>query len=322
MRRREFIGIIVSAAAAWPLSVRAQQPAMPVIGFLSSSSLERDRNQLAAFHQGLAKLGYVEGRNLAIEYRWTDGQTEPLPALAAELVGRRVAVIVTVYTPPALAAKAATQTIPIVIAIGVDPVEAGLVQSLARPGGNITGSASTSTLLSAKRLELLHELLPTAKLIGYLSNPTSVYIKYELKAVQDAARAAGVQLLIAEASSVGDFDAAFKALATTEAVLIGGDALFFGSEIVALANRAAIPTMYNRPQNVAEGGLISYGFKQGENWRRIGEYTGRILNGERPADLPIQQPTSFELVINLRTAKALGLTILPTLLARADEVIE
>jgi putative ABC transport system substrate-binding protein len=241
MNRREFIALIGGASAAWPFSVRAQQPAMPVIGFLTSGSLERDREQLALFHQGLAKRGYVEGRNVAIEYRSTDGRTEPLQALAAELVGLRVAVIVTIYTPAAFAAKAATQTIPIVIALGVDPVEAGLVQSLAHPGGNITGSASLSTLLAVKRLELLHELLPSAKLIGYLSNPSSMYIKYELEAVHGAARAAGVQLLIAEASGVREFDAAFKALATTEAVLIGGDALFFGSEIVAMANARQFP---------------------------------------------------------------------------------
>jgi putative tryptophan/tyrosine transport system substrate-binding protein len=322
MRRREFIGLVGSAAAAWPFAVRAQQPAMPVIGFLTNSSFERSRDNLAAFHQGLAKTGNIEGRNFAIEYHWTDGQTEPLPALAAELVGRRVAVIVTVNTPPTLAAKAATQTIPIIFNIGTDPVELGLVQSLARPGGNITGAAALSTSLSEKRLELLHELLPAAKSIGFLVNPTSAVTKGEMNAAQGAARALGVQLLIVEASSVRDFDGAFKALATADAVLTSGDALFLGSEIVAWANRGAIPAIYLYRYSVAAGGLMSYGTKPQDTWRLIGEYAGRILNGERPSDLPVQQTTHFYLVINLRTAKALGLTIPATLLARADEVIE
>jgi putative ABC transport system substrate-binding protein len=322
MRRREFIGLVSGAAAAWPFAVRAQQTAMPVIGFLSNSSFEQNRDNLAAFHQALAKTGYIEGRNLAIEYRWTDGQTEPLPALAAELVGRRVAVIVVQNTPPALAAKAATQTIPIIFNFGSDPVELGLVQSLAHPGGNITGTASFTPFLSGKRLELLHELLPAAKLIGFLVNPTSGNTKQEMNSVQGAARAAGVQLLIVEASSVRDFDGAFKTLATADAVLISADALFWGPEIVALANRGAIPASYQMRNSAAMGGLMSYGFIRQELWRIIGEYAGRILNGERPSDLPVQQSTQFSLVINLQTAKALGLTIPPTLLARADEVIE
>jgi putative ABC transport system substrate-binding protein len=304
------------------LALRAQQPAMPVIGFLSTGSFERSRDYLPAFHHGLAKTGNIEGRNFAIEYRWTEGQTEPLPALAAELVGRRVAIIVTVYTPPALAAKAATQTIPIIINIGVDPVELGLVQSLAHPGGNITGVASINNSLTEKRLELLRELLPAAKSIGFLVNPTSAYSKWEMIAAQGAARAAGVQLLIVEASSVRDFDGAFKGLATADAALISGDALFLGSEIVASANRGAIPAIYLYRNSVAAGGLMSYGANPQDNWDRIGEYAGRILNGERPSDLPVVQPTKFELVINLKTAKALGLTIPPTLLARADEVID
>jgi putative tryptophan/tyrosine transport system substrate-binding protein len=321
MKRREFIGFI-GGAAAWPLAARAQQSAMPVIGFLSTGSFERSRDYLPAFHHGLAKTGNTEGRNFAIEYRWTEGQTEPLPALAAELVGRRVAVIVTVHTPPALAAKAATQTIPIIIAIGVDPVELGLVQSLAHPGGNITGVASINNSLTEKRLQLLRELLPVAKSIGFLVNPTSSYSKWEMIAAQGAARAAGVQLLIVEASSVRDFDGAFEGLATADAVLISGDALFLGSEIVVWASRRAIPAIYLYRNSVAAGGLMSYGANPQDNWDRMGEYAGRILNGERPSDLPVVQPTKFELVINLKTAKALGLTIPPTLLARADEVIE
>jgi len=321
MRRREFIGL-VSGAAAWPRVAFAQQPVMPVIGFLSTSSFEQSPDFLPAFHLGLAKAGYIEGRNLAIEYRWTAGQTESLAALAAELVGRRVAVIVTQNTSPALAAKAATQTIPIIFILGSDPVELGLVQSLAHPGGNITGTASLQPLLSEKRLGLLHELLPAAKSIGFLVNPTSAITKQEMNSVQGAARAAGVQLLIVEASSVRDFDRAFKALATADAVLISGDALFWGPEIVALANRGAIPAIYPFRDSVAMGGLMTYGFLRQELWRIIGEYAGRILNGERPSDMPVQQSTHFSLVINLRTAKALGLTIPPTLLARADEVIE
>ena len=324
MRRREFIGIVGGAAAAWPVAAQAQQPAMPVIGFLTNGSFERSRDLLAAFHQGLAKSGYIEGRNLAIEYRWTEGQIEPLPALAAELVGRRVAIIVTVYTPAALAAKAATQTIPIIFNFGVDPVELGLVQSLAHPGGNITGVASLSASLSGKRLELLHELLPAAKSIAYLGNPTSAFSKLELNAVQGAARAIGVQLLIVEASSARDFDGAFKALAAADAVMISGDALFLGNEteIAVRANRGAIPAIYHFRQSVAKGGLMSYGFRPEDNWRLIGEYAGRILNGERPSNLPIQQTTHFYLVINLRTAKTLGLIIPPAMLGRADEVIE
>jgi len=254
MQRREFIGLVGSAAAAWPFAVRAQQPVMPVIGFLTNGSFEQSRDYLPAFHLGLARTGYIEGRNLAIEYRWTDGQTEPLPALAAELVGRRVAVIVTQNTPPALAAKAATQTIPITFNIGTDPVELGLVQSLAHPGGNITGAASFNASLAEKRLGLLHELLPAAKTIGFLVNPTSAVTKSEMNVAQGAARAAGVQLLIVEASSVRDFDGAFKALATADAVLISSDALFFGSEIVALANRGAIPAIYPYSFSVAAGG--------------------------------------------------------------------
>ena len=321
MKRREFIGL-VGGAAAWPVAARAQQPAMPVIGFLSTGSFQQSRDYLPAFHQGLAKTGYIEGRNLAIEYRWTAGQIEPLAALAVELVGRHVAIIVTQNTPPALAAKAATQTIPITFNIGTDPVELGLVQSLAHPGGNITGVASFNAPLAEKRLQLLHELLPAAKTIGFLVNPTSAVTKWEMSVAQGAARASGVQLLIGEASSARDFDGAFKALATADAVLISSDALFFGPEIVALANRVAIPAIYPYAFSVAAGGLMSYGYIRQELWRVMGEYAGRILNGERPSDLPVQQATKFYLDINLKTAKALGLTVPPSLLARADEVIE
>jgi putative ABC transport system substrate-binding protein len=321
MKRREFMGL-VGGAAAWPLAAQAQQSAMPVIGFLTNGSFEQSRDYLPAFQQGLAKTGYVEGRNLAIEYRWTDGQTEPLPALAAELVGRRVAVIVTQNTPPALAAKAATQTIPITFNVGGDPVELGLVQSLAHPGGNITGAASFNAQLAEKRLGLLRELLPAAKTIGFLANPTRALTKWEMSVAQSAARATGVQLLIVEASSARDSDGAFKALAAADAVLISSDALFFGPEIVALANREAIPAIYPFSFSVAAGGLLSYGYIRQELWRIIGEYVGRILNGERPSDMPVQQATKFYLVINLKTAKALGLTVPPSLLARADEVIE
>ena len=228
---------------------------MPVIGFLSNGSLERSRDYLAAFSSGLAKTGNIEGRNFTIEHRWTDGRIEPLPVMAAELVARRVAVIVTVYTPAAVAAKAATQTIPVIVLIGADPVELGLVQSFAHPGGNVTGVASLNKTLTEKRLELLRDLLPAAKTIGYLFNPTSAFSTYEMKAAQDAARVAGVQLLVAEATGVRDFDRAFKTLATVDAVLVSGDGLFLGPEIVASANHAAVPAIYTYRNSVAGGGL-------------------------------------------------------------------
>lgn len=321
MRRRSFI-LGLGGAAAWQFAANAQQQATPVIGYLNSGKLEQASDTLAAFHQGLANAGYVEGRNLAVEYRWTEGQTEPLAALAAELVSRRVAVIVTVNTPPALAAKAATQSIPIVFNIGTDPVELGLVQSLSHPGGKITGVVSFTVPLAEKRLELLHELLPAAKTIGFLVNPLSAITKSELNVAQSAARAAGVQLLIAEASRPSEFDGALKALGTADAVLISGDALFIGSEIVAIVSRAAIPAIYPYPYSVAAGGLMSYGFIRQDIFRVFGEYVGRILNGTRPSDLPVHQAAKFYLAVNLNTAKALGITLPPTLLARADEVIE
>ena len=241
------------------------------------------------------------------------------PAFAQAQQSKRLPVV---GTPPTVAAKAATQTIPIVFNLGTDPVELGLVQSLAHPGGNITGITSLSTRLAEKRLELLHELRPAAKSLGYLVNPTSAVTRLEMNAAQSAARAAGVQLLIVEASNARDFDGAFRTLATADAVLIGNDALFLGSDIVALASRVAVPAIYPFRYSVAAGGLISYGIKLEDIWRDMGEYAGRVLKGERPSDLPVQQSTYFYLVINLRTAKALGLAVPPSLLARADEVIE
>lgn len=324
MRRREFIGIVGSAAAVWPFAVRAQQSATPVIGFLTTGSFDQSRDYIAAFHRGLAKTGNIEGRNFTVEYRWAEGQTEPLPALAAELVSRRVAVIVTRFTPPTLAAKAATQTIPIIFTVGADPVDLGLVESLAHPGGNATGVASLNNSLTAKRLELLRELVPAAKSIGYLVNPSSPYTKSEMNVVQDAALALGVQLLIVEASSEREFDGAFKGLATVDAVLVSGDALFlrYEPEIIAWSNRVAIPAIYTYRFSVAAGGLMSYGTNPQDNAVWLGEYAGRILNGERPSNMPVRQNDHFYLIINLRTAKAMGLTIPPTLLARAHEVIE
>ena len=292
MRRRNFIAAI-GGVATWPIAAWAQQSAMPVIGFLSSSSLELSREYLATFHQSLAKTGYVEGRNVAIEYRWTNGQTEPLLALAAELVARGVTVIVTHNTHPTLAAKEATKTIPIVFTIGSDPVELGLVQSFAHPGGSITGIATLQHLLVEKGLGLLHELLPAAKTVGFLVNPTSAITKQEMSSVQSVAHSAGVQVLIVEASSARDLDGAFKALAKTDAVLFSGDALFWGPEIVAMVNRGAILAIYLFRDSVAMGGLVSYGLVRQQSWRVIGEYAGRILNDERPSDLPVQTKHPF-----------------------------
>jgi putative ABC transport system substrate-binding protein len=298
---------------------------VPVIGFLSSRSIDVDASLLAAFHQGLAEAGFVEGRNVTIEYRWAHGRYDQLPALAAELVRKPVAVLVsTGGTVSARAAKVATQTIPVVFTTADDPVEVGLVDSLNRPGGNLTGITASFIEAASKRMELLHELLPKASKIGLLVNPTNPATLIEANEVQAAARGQGIEIL--NASSERDIDVAFEGLQQirANALLIAADPFLFAraDQLVALAARQAVPTLYFRREFVLAGGLMAYGSNFAEFFRVVGLYAGQILRGVKPAELPVQQPTKFELVINLRTAKALGLTIPPSLLARADEVIE
>ena len=328
MRRREFIKVIAGSAAAWPLAARAQQPATPVIGFLHLTSLELTRENLAYFQRGLGETGYVEGRNVAIEYRWANGRNDELPTLAAELVRRQVSVIVVLEsTQGALAAKAATQTIPIVFMQAADPIRIGLVTSLNRPGGNLTGINLMWAEVAGKRLELLLDLVPAAKSIAYLHNPTNpVFAESETRELQAAARAHAVRLLSVNASRPSEFETAFAdvvqqradALVVSSAVSLLTDP----DQIVALAARHAVPAIYAWRRSVAVGGLMSYATNLAHSWRQAGVYTGRILKGEKPTDLPVVQPTKFELVINLKTAKALGLTVPVALQVAADEVIE
>ena len=326
-RRREFIALIGGAAAAWPLAARAQQPAMPVIGFLGLGSPRPMGRLVAAFRQGLAKAGYVEGQNVAIEFRWADfSQSARLPALAAELVHRQVAVIFTGgFGGPAFAAKAATSTIPIVFAYGGDPVKGGLVASLSHPGGNVTGVTAINAELVSKWLSLAGDLVPQATTVGFFSGDSS-YLAYEDRKSQilAAARALGRQVIILETRSDLDYEAAFKTLVQREAgaLIVGAFAFRNSNEILALAARYKIPTIYPRRDYVEAGGLMSYAADYADTYRQAGVYTGRILAGAKPADLPVMLATKFELVINLKTAKALGLEISPTLLATAHEVIE
>lgn len=326
MQRREFLGILGGAAAAWPLAARAQQSALPVIGFLNGSSPDSYAPNVAAFRQGLKEAGYIEGQNVAIEYRWAEGHFDRLPALAADLVRRQVSVIAATSTPANLVAKKATSTIPIVFTTGDDPVQLGLVTSLARPGGNITGVTQLSVEILPKRLELAHELVPTATAIALLANPTDPTSDFEVRGAEAAAHALGLQLHTLRATTEAELNDAFTAVVQMRAaVLVVANSVFFNGHIeqmAALANRYSLPTIYTYRHFVAAGGLISYGSELTESYRLAGGYTGRILKGEKPAELPVQQATKIELLINLKTAKTLGLTIPPALVARADEVIE
>jgi putative ABC transport system substrate-binding protein len=327
MRRREFITILGGAAVAWPFAVRAQQKATQVIGFLDAASLGSYAPYVAGFRQGLSETGYVEGKNVAIEYRWADGRVDRLPALAAELVSRKVDLIATSGGPrPALAAKSATSTIPIVFGTGGDPVRDGIVASFARPGGNLTGFSVMTTELMPKRFELLSELVSQAGVFALLVNPNNPNAEPIILDVRETARAMRVQLVILRASTEGEIDAAFATLVKSHAgaLSVGGD-VFFNSrreQLVALAAHYAVPAIYELREFAAAGGLISYGPSLLAAYRQLGIYAGRILNGAKPADLPVQQPTTFELAVNLKTAKSLGLTVPPSILARADEVIE
>jgi putative tryptophan/tyrosine transport system substrate-binding protein len=326
MKRREFITLLGGAAAAWPLVARAQQAAMPVVGFLDGGSLGTSAHIVAAFRKGLSETGYLEGRNVVVEYHWAEGNYDRLSVLAPDLARRQVAVIVAMGAPVAVAAKAATATIPIVFGSGVDPVQAGLVASLSRPGRNVTGVTSMNAEIEAKRLGLLLELLPKATRLAVLINPNNPIAEATVKDAQASAAAIGWQLEILAASTNREIDAAFASLVQkrADALLIGPD-VFFTNRRVQLATltvRHGIPAVYAFREFAEAGGLMSYGTSNAERDRQVGVYTGRILKGEKPADLPVLQPTKFELVINLQTATTLGLEVPPQLLARADEVIE
>ena len=325
MNRRSFITMVGGVAVAWPLAARAQQPAMPVVGFLHSASLEPNINLVGAFRKGLSQAGLTEGQNVAIEFRWAAGQEDRLPELAADLIRRGVAVITTpASTPAALAAKTATNTIPIVFAIGGNPVELGLVKSLNRPGGNVTGISFQSVELVAKRLALLRELATQATHFVALVHPNYAASDMEVKGVQAGAAALGVPVEILHASTIREIDAAFAKLGPDSALLIAPSPFFTArrGQLATLATRHGIPAIYGVREFADSGGLASYGPSFPDVYQQTGIYTGRILKGEKPAGLPVQQPTKFELVINLTTARALGIDVPPTLLATADEVIE
>lgn len=325
MRRRDFIAGTAVSAIVWPFAVRAQQSAVPVVGFLNGASAQEYAYVAVAFRQGLNEAGYVEGRNVAIEYRWADGQYDRLPALADDLVRRQVAVIAA-NSPAAIPARDATTKIPIVFTVGFDPVVAGLVTSLSRPGGNLTGVTSLNVEIGPKRLELLHELVPTTTIVAALINPGNPDAKILASSLLAAASTLGLKLHILHASSDREFDTIFANLRSLHvgALLIGNDAYFISrsQQLAALTLRYAIPTIFQYREFTAAGGLMSYGGNVTNQFRLIGVYAGRILKGEKPADLPVQQTTKVELIVNLRTAKALGLSVSLPLLGRADEVIE
>jgi putative tryptophan/tyrosine transport system substrate-binding protein len=326
MRRREFITLLGGAAVVWPLAARAQQPGMAVIGYLSALSEAPAAALLAAFRRGLNETGFAEGRNVAIEFRWAEGQYQRLPAMAAELVGRPVSLILAQSPPAAIAAKAATTTTPIVFVVGFDPVGVGLVASLNRPGGNATGMTLISPALGQKRLEMLREIVPKASVIAMLVNPASPDAAPEFGAVQAGAQALGLQLAMFNASTPSEVSAAFAAITERkpDALLVGTDPFLLNQrdDIAARAARLRIPAIYPFREFAADGGLISYGTNIADAYRQAGIYSARILKGAKPADLPVMQPTKFELVVNLKTAKAIRLTIPESFLLRADEVIE
>ena len=326
MRRREFIRLFSSTVVAWPLTARAQQAAMPVIGLLGSATASDWRPYVSAFHQGLRDTGYEEGRNVAIEARWADSQYDRLPAMAAELVQRQVNVIVAFSTPAARAAKATTTTIPVVFTTNRDPVQIGLVASLSRPGGNVTGATNLGVEVDSKLLELLHDAVPSAKVIAVLINPTNFNTETVSRRLQPAARTFGVQLHVLNASTERDFDTAFATLHQLRAdgLVVVQDVFFTtqSRQLAALAIRHAVPAIFQEREFAVAGGLMSYTGSVPDEYRQAGVYTGRVLKGEKPADLPIVQVTKFELVINLKTAKALGLNVPNGLLNAADEVIE
>jgi putative tryptophan/tyrosine transport system substrate-binding protein len=326
MKRREFIGLFSGAVTTWPLGVRAQQPPMPVVGFLNGASPDSYERQVAAFRDGLMEGGYVEGRNVAIEYRWAEGHYDRLPAMAADLVNRKVAVIAATSTPANLVAKAATKTIPIVFTTGSDPVQLGLVASLSHPGGNVTGVTTLQVEVAPKRLELAHELMPNATTMALLVNPTNPIDKDLTTDAQASARAFGLQLKVIHASTDQEINDAFATFSQLDAgaLIVGSDVFFIerSNRLAALALQYAVPTIFSYREYAAAGGLMSYSGSAIISYHTAGVLTARILKGEKPADLPVQQASKIELIVNLKTAKAIGITIPVSLLGRADEVIE